>query len=135
MVLAKLSLQDIAVMRSIPNMSVYQPATAIETKILEYSIRTNKPIYIKFQDKLIKNFTSSYKFKPFIINKNFKDGIVISSGNTLQNSYEAVEKLNMLGKKIGLINIPSIKPLNKSKIKNLLEKQKNTVEIIVFMVD
>ena len=127
-------LQDIAVMRSIPNMSVYQPATAIETKkILEYSIRTNKPIYIRISRQANKEFfTSSYKFKegnPVIINKNFKDGIVISSGNTLQNSYEAVEKLNMLGKKIGLINIPSIKPLNKSKNKNLLRKTKKVFTV------
>ncbi len=127
-------LQDIAVMRSIPNMSVYQPATAIETKkILEYSIRTNKPIYIRISRQANKEFfTSSYKFKegyPVTINKNFKDGIVISSGNTLQNCYEAVEKLNIMGKKIGLINIPSIKPLNKSKIKNLLRKTKKVFTV------
>ncbi len=120
-------LQDIAVMRSIPNMSVYQPATAIETKkILEYSIKANKPIYIRISRQANKEFfTSNYKFiegSPVTLNKNFKDGIVISSGNTLQNCYEAVEKFKKLGKKIGLINIPSIKPLNKSKIKNLLRK-------------
>ena len=127
-------LQDIAVMRSIPNMSVYQPATAIETiKILEYSIKANKPIYIRISRQANKEFfTSSYKFtegNPVTLNKNFQDGIVISSGNTLQNSYEAVEKLNMLGKKIGLINIPSIKPLNKSKIKNLLRKTKKVFTV------
>tara|TARA_B100000963_G_C22609601_1_gene664226 strand:- start:887 stop:1813 length:927 start_codon:yes stop_codon:yes gene_type:complete len=120
-------LQDIAVMRSIPNMSVYQPATAIETKkILEYSIKANKPIYIRISRQANKEFfTSNYKFiegSPVTLNKNFKDGIVISSGNTLQNCHEAVEKFKKLGKKIGLINIPSIKPLNKSKIKNLLRK-------------
>ena len=127
-------LQDIAVMRSIPNMSVYQPATAIETrKILEYSIKANKPIYIRISRQANKEFyTSSYKFlegNPVTINKNFKDGIVISSGNTLQNCYEAVEKFKKIGKKIGLINIPSIKPLNKSKIKNLLKKTKKVFTI------
>ena len=35
----------------------------------------------------------------------------------------------MLGKKIGLINIPSIKPLNKSKIKNLLRKTKKVFTV------
>ena len=135
-------LQDIAVMRSIPNMSVYQPATAIETKkILEYSIKANKPIYLRISRQANKEFyTSSYKFlegNPVTINKNFKDGIVISSGNTLQNCYEAVEKFKKIGKKIGLINIPSIKPLNKSKIKNLLKKLRKflLLKTIIFMVD
>ena len=122
-------LQDIAVMRSIPNMSVYQPATAIETKkILEFSIKSDKPIYIRISRQANKEFfTPKYKFiegDPVVIDKNYKDGIVISSGNTLQNCYKAINKFKTIGKKIGLINIPSIKPLNKSMIKKLLKKTK-----------
>lgn len=128
-------LQDIAVMRSIPNMCVYQPATAIETKkILEFSIKSNKPIYIRISRQVNKEFyTNNYNFidgNPVVIDKNYKDGIIISSGNTLQHCYEAKEKLKLIGKNLGLINIPSIKPLNKNKLKNLIKKTKRifTVE-------
>ena len=110
-------------------MSVYQPATAIETKkILEFSIKSNKPIYIRISRQVNKEFyTNNYNFidgNPVVIDKNFKDGIIISSGNTLQNCYEAKEKLKLIGKNLGLINIPSIKPLNKNKLKNLTKKTK-----------
>ena len=62
------------------------------------------------------------------INKNFKDGIVISQAILFKIVMKLLKNLKKL-EKIGLINIPSIKPLNKSKIKNLLKKTKKVFTI------
>ena len=125
-------LQDIAVMRSMPNMNVLQPSTNIETvKMLEhYLSKNNKEIvYLRISREQTKEFfQKNYKFKPGkisnIINK-YKDGYVLASGSVLQNCYEAIIKIK--NKKIGLGNLSSIKPINLSDIKKITSKTKKII--------
>lgn len=132
-------LQDIAVMRSMPNMKVFQPATHIETaKILEYCIHQNEPIYLRISRQQTKEFfKENYKFEegePVVVNDNFSDVLIFTSGNELERSIEASK---MLADKfnIGVVNIPSIKPLNFRSIIDLVSKTKMVITVEDHLID
>lgn len=125
-------LQDIAVMRSMPNMAVVQPSTNIETiKVLEYYLnKKNKEIvYLRISREQTKEFfKKNHKFKPGkisnIINE-YRDGYIFASGSVLQNCYEAIKEIK--NKKIGLGNLSSIKPINLNDIKKIISKTKKII--------
>lgn len=124
------ALQDISIMRSMPYFDVFQPSTPLETKeIVKYTAKSNKPTYLRIARNEIPEFLNkNYKFKigePVEILKG-KKTLIISSGSMVYNCLKAINNLN--NKNFGLLNVPSIKPLNKSK---LLKKLKSYKKIIV----
>tara|TARA_B100001121_G_C18558850_1_gene559301 strand:+ start:25 stop:954 length:930 start_codon:yes stop_codon:yes gene_type:complete len=123
-------LQDIAVMRSIPNLKVFQPSTNIETKaILKHCFKIKDPIYLRISRQANKEFLNlNYTFKegePVRLIKDHKDVAIFCSGNTVERCMDAAKLLNKnFNIKVGVINLPSIKPLNSSSILKIVKKTK-----------
>lgn len=114
------SIIDIAFMRALPNMTVVSVADAIETKkavqvIAEY----NGPVYLRLSRAEVPAiFDGSYKFK---LGKGVqltegKDVAIIATGYMVQKSLEAAEQLKKLGINAKVINIHTIKPIDKELI-------------------
>lgn len=125
-------LQDIAVMRSMPLMSVIQPSTPIELRsAFKFYVKKQKPVYFRISREYCREFfNKNYVFKEGQINlviKKTKKILVLTSGPLLQKCFEAIKSINQ--KEIGLGNVSSIKPIDKKKLKNLSNKTK---EIIIF---
>jgi len=118
------ALQDIAVMRTIPNFDLFQPCSPHNTRcIIEYASKTKKPTYIRIARNEVEEFLdSNHKFiigEPdhLIVGKK---NVIISSGPMVRNCIDAI---NLSGTdKFGLINISSLKPLNENSIINLINK-------------
>ena len=126
-------LQDISVMRSIPNIKVFQPASAIETaKILNHCIKLKEPSYIRISRQSNREiYNKNYKFvegKPYIIKNDMKDGVIFTSGNMVERCIDAA-KIIKKKYKIGVVNIPSIKPLNKLNILRIISKTKKVFSV------
>lgn len=126
-------LQDISVMRSIPNIKIFQPASEIETvKILQHALKLKVPSYIRISRQYNREiYDKKYKFiegKPYIINNNFNDAIIFTSGNMIERCSDAVKILDKKFK-IGVINIPTIKPLDKKSILKLISKTKKIFSV------
>ena len=124
------SVQDIAVMRSLPYFEIIQPSSPRETKqIINYSSLSKKPIYLRIARNEVTEFLpKNYKFKiglPSLI-KRGKRNLVISSGPILSNCFMAVKKL---GNNIGVLNLSSIKPLNEKYIIRILKNYKNIITV------
>jgi len=126
-------LQDISVMRSIPNIKIFQPASAAETiEILKHCIKLREPSYIRISRQSNREiYQKNYKFiegKPYIIKKDMKDAVIFTSGNMVERCIDAS---NILKKnyKIGVVNIPSIKPLNKFNILSIISKTKKIFSV------
>ena len=122
-------IQDLSVMRSMPRMKVFQPSTPILTKeILEHCLGLNSPSYIRVaRNEVPEIYSEQTKFvegKPYL-HGNLSENLLISSGPMLHNCLAASEiifkKHNI---EVGVIDIPSIKPLNHDSLKKLLEKAK-----------
>ena len=128
-------LQDISVMRSIPNIKVFQPSTNIETaSILKHCFKIKDPIYLRISRQSNKEFyNKSYIFKegfPVTIIKNYRDVVLFTSGNTLERCFDAAKLLKSKFKlNVGVVNIPSIKPLKANLINKILRKTKLAISI------
>lgn len=124
------SVQDIAVMRSLPYFEIIQPSSPLETKqIVAYASKNNKPTYLRIARNEVTEFLpKNYKFKhgfPSLIKKG-KKNLIISSGPILANCVSAVKRL---GKEIGILNLSSIKPLNEKHMLKILKRYKNIITI------
>lgn len=88
---SQMSLEDIALMRSLPGMRIFQPSQASEVqKILEQAILLKSPVYIRLTRQALKEY--SQDINPFKLNK-IKEGscktALVGSGGTLQEIMEA----------------------------------------------
>ena len=124
------SVQDVAVMRSLPYFEIIQPSSPLETKqITAYSASSKKPTYLRIARNEVTEFhPKNYKFKmgfPSLIKKG-KANLVISSGPILSNCVAAVKKTN---KDIGILNLSSIKPLNEKHMLKILKNYRNIITV------
>ena len=114
------SIIDIAFMRALPNMTVVSVADAVETKkavqtIAEY----NGPVYLRLSRAEVPTiFDGSYKFE---LGKGVQltegnDVTIIATGYMVQKSLEAAEQLKGKGINVRIINIHTIKPIDKELI-------------------
>lgn len=109
---------DMAVMRSLPNMIVLNPADAVETKCaIKAAIEHDGPVYIRLGRLGVPVIfdESTYKFeigKGQVINDG-NDITIVSTGLMTTESMKAVEMLKADGINARLINIHTIKPIDK----------------------
>jgi transketolase len=114
------SLEDVAIMRVLPHMNVITPCDANQTyKAVKESIKYNAPFYIRFYRDNSPNFTNPDA--PFEIGKadtliNGGDCTIIASGLLVWESILAVEDLHKQGIFARLVNMHTIKPIDKDTI-------------------
>jgi len=111
------SLEDIALMQVIPNMKVIVPADAVETaQAIREIVKQSGPFYLRLSRIATPIlFDSKYRFKfgKGVILKEGGDLAIISTGTMVCKSVEAAEMLEKEGIHAEVINIHTIKPLDK----------------------
>ena len=116
------ALEDISLMRSIPNMTVIVPADAEETRqAIKFAAEFNGPVYIRIsRSNLPDIFDSAYKFdyKKANIIKEGKDITLITNGETLVETIDCAKILSEKGIDAEIINVPVVKPLDNETIIN-----------------
>jgi transketolase len=125
-------LQDISVMRSIPNIKVLQPSTPIELKkMLKKYLYNKDPIYMRIsREPTNEYFKRNFRFiegQIRIIKNNYQDAIILTSGPMLDRCYKAINSIR--SKKIGLGNLSSIKPISLSDLKKISKTTKLIITI------
>lgn len=114
------ALEDLALMRSIPNMVVLSPADVYQTeKAVRAALEFDGPVYIRLSRNPMPIMTEAdcdFKIGVNKIKKEGTDGTIFASGITLKEAYEAVEELNTLGYKPRLVNVCSVKPIDRANI-------------------
>lgn len=114
------SIEDLAIMRSIPNMVVLAPADFASTKVIvRKAVEYIGPVYIRIgREDSPDIFNDDYFFKIGKANKlqDGKDVCIISAGLILDHTLKAVEVLHNRGYSIRLLEMPSIKPIDKDAI-------------------
>ena len=125
--------EDISILRSLPNLSIYNPGSRYETQMIANLMFNNKtPCFarlgkapdIDFYNKKIKSKSNG----GFILKKG-NDLTIFSTGNIIENVYKAVKELQTEGFKIKLISLPILKPFNeKFLLKNITTKKIISIE-------
>jgi len=122
------AVEDIGILRSIPNLNIVSPADSLELKSILYDvIKRKKPTYFRIGKKGEKNI---YEYVPKT--KTGKGNIIyhgkkiciICTGNIIINANQAI--LNLRKKNIypGLISMHTIKPLDTNLLNKIFKKYK-----------
>ena len=115
------SVEDLALMRSIPNMKVFQPCDAQETKqIIEGIAQIEGPCYVRLGRASVEDvYDESYQWqlgKGSVLKEGSKVAIV-ATGMMVQESLKAAQEME--GIEPTIVNISSIKPIDEELIKKL----------------
>ena len=116
----QMGLEDVACLRSLPNIPIVQPADEIETKqAVAYAVEHPGPIYLRLtRQNLEPVHDSAYRFqfgKADVLRPG-NDVSVLATGGPLWNSLEAARKLAAEGIHAEVINVATIKPLDEETI-------------------
>lgn len=110
--------EDIALMRTIPGMTIINPADDIEAKaavMAAYEI--DGPVYMRFGRLAVPviNDNPDYKFEvgKGVLLKDGSDITILATGLEVGESLAAAEKLEAEGVSVRVINIHTIKPIDK----------------------
>jgi len=125
--------QDLAIMRAMPDMTVVAPADAIEGEaIIRWATEYEGPVYVRLaRDASPDVFDKQYRFVPgkTISLKEGSDVLLISTGPQSVRCLQAAELLHGQGISAGVLHVPSIKPVNKEEIASAAEKVKLVVTV------
>lgn len=116
------ALEDLSLMRAMPNMTVIQPCDGAETQaVIEAIAKYNKPVYVRLGRSAVDDVyqPGQCKFeigKGVVIHEGEKDVLMIATGLMVQQSQNAIETLKQNGINPTLINIHTIKPLDEELI-------------------
>ncbi len=109
--------EDVALMRTVPGMTVVVPADDVEAKAaVRAAIEFEGPVYLRFGRAAVPviNDREDYKFElgKGVLLREGKDVTIIASGITVASALEAAQKLEADGISAEVINIHTIKPLD-----------------------
>ncbi len=124
-------LEDIAMMRAMPNMTVINPCDYNQTKAATKAVADFEgPVYLRFGRPVVPVFTpSDQKFeigKAWMVNEG-KDVTIIATGHLVWEAIKAGEVLAEQGIDAEIINIHTIKPLDTAAILKSVKKTKCVV--------
>lgn len=109
-------LEDIGIMRTIPNMVIINPADHVEAMAaVEAAILHDGPVYLRFGRLAVPQiFDESYKFElgKGVTIAEGKDATIVATGLMVPYAIEARELLAKEGIDAGVINIHTIKPID-----------------------
>ena len=132
-------LEDIGMMRMLPNMTVIVPADFNQTKQATIAIADHQgPVYLRFGRPVMPIFVKPDA--PFIIGKAdvIKEGndvTIIACGHLVWKSIEAIKILEAQGISVELINMHTIKPLDEAAILASVAKTKCVVSAEEHMIN
>ena len=128
-----LSIDDIAILRAIPNMTIIAPADADEMRrLMPQTVDYTGPIYIRIAkggDAIVTNDKILFKIGKAIPMREGSDALIITTGVTLKIAIDAAEDLRENGIEAAILHMHTIKPLDKQAIIDYGSKVKIIVTI------
>jgi len=122
------AIEDISIMRTLPNMKVFVPCDQYETKaVIEYVSKIDGPCYVRMgRGKVDDVFDENTKFdfdKINVLHKG-KDICLIACGLMVQEALKAKDILKEKGLDVSVVDVCSFKPVDKKGIEDLLMSHK-----------
>ncbi len=125
------TLEDIGLMKMLPEMVVINPCDYNQTKAATIAIADYEgPVYLRFGRPKVPNFTEenqNFEIGKAIVLEEGTDVSIFATGHLVWPSIEASRILKDEGLSVELINIHTIKPLDKETILKSVEKTKCVV--------
>lgn len=132
----QMGLEDISLMRNLPNMKVLQPATGIETQQMVKHLLENdilSPVYLRLGRQPIPEiFDDTYVYTPNkgVVVKDGTDLAIFSTGCLLHEAMTVAKSLELNNNlSCAVINIHTIKPLDEELVLTYATKCKHLISI------
>jgi transketolase len=113
---SQMGLEDIACIRSLPNIPIIQPADEVETRqVIAYAVEHNGPLYLRLTRQNLEPVSPAgytFRFGKWAKLREGAHVTVIGSGGTVFNALEAAKQLAADGIQAEVINAAMIKPLD-----------------------
>ena len=117
------TLEDTASLRAMPNMTVIDTADVVEIRaVLRYAMQHDGPVYVRVgRDEWPVVFDDTYRFElgKGVWVRHGSDVVIINSGLLLPYAIDAAERLRQEGLDVGVINMPSVKPIDAALIQDV----------------
>lgn len=128
------ALEDIAIMRDIPNMMVIVPADCTETReVIKFAAEYDGPVYIRLARTNVPNLfdPETYKFDPkkALVVKEGKDVTLVTNGETLVEALDCAQLLENDGISAEIIHMPVVKPVDAQTLVNSAKKTNHVITI------
>ena len=111
-----LAIDDIAIMRAIPNMTVVAPCDANEmARLMPLTVEHRGPVYIRLGkggDPIVSTDASPFEIGRAISIIRGDDALLVSTGITLKIALDAAAGLEAQGISAGVLHMPTVKPLD-----------------------
>ncbi len=130
---SQMGLEDVALIRSLPNVLILQPADEQETKqAVAYLAEHDQPAYIRLTRQKVEDVNPPeyrFEFGKGVVYREGGDVALIASGGVVYNALEAARQLHGDGVEATVINIHTIKPLDEAVILDAAATCKRVVTI------
>ncbi|WP_282827632.1 transketolase family protein [Gulosibacter sediminis] len=118
-------IEDLAIMRAMPNMTVLAPADEHEARaVTEWAAGFDGPVYIRYaRDAVAPVFDADYEFELGAVHTLRRGGDVtlVSTGVQASRVLEAAELLAAAGVDAQVVHLPTLKPLEDARVLAALE--------------
>ncbi len=122
--------EDIANLRSVPNVIVSTPVDTYEiAKNMEWFVNNPSPMYLRItinnpESKVYNHVIHDYTPLSHNVVLQGEDAVALVTGSLMSDVVEAVKLLNKNGHSVEVINVRSIKPLDKELINKVINAKK-----------
>lgn len=127
------AIEDLAIMRALPNMNIIQPCDAVSTRAaVKAALEINGPFYLRLGRLAVEQVyetEDSFQFGKGNILKDGNDLTMIASGLTVQESLKAAEQLENVGLSVRVVDIHTIKPLDEELIIRCAKETKGIITV------
>ena len=128
-----LAIEDIAIMRALPNMAVVAPCDADEmNRLMMSTLEWPHPIYIRLAkggDRVVSAEQNGFELGKSIKMKTGTDGMFITTGVMTQLALETAEILKGDGVDVGVLHVHTIKPFDVNGVISAIENVKAVVTV------
>jgi transketolase len=111
-----LAIDDLAILRALPNMAVVAPADANEMRrCMRASVEHRGPLYIRLAkggDPLVTPAEGGFEIGKAVVMREGDEALLVTTGITLQVALEAAAALSGQGIEAGLLHCPTVKPFD-----------------------
>lgn len=125
------AIDDLAIMRALPNMTVLVPVDGIETKkVVEAAIAHHGPVYIRILRNDVPDLTdpkAEFKIGVPSVLREGTDVVIFAHGFMVSKALSAADMLAKKGISARVVNVSTLKPVNDDLIRGLAKGFKGVV--------
>jgi transketolase len=113
--------EDLAIFRGMPNLTIIDPCDAVDVEQAVPAMAThNGPVYMRLPrgqvPVVLDEYNYTFELGKAKLLRDGKDALIISSGFMTMRALETVEKLRADSVDVGVLHVPTIKPLDEESI-------------------